>query len=61
VKKYFERWWETMKTQPKTSAAQEKKDTAIDKKQGVKENSAKDMKMDSKEMMASLKSARGMK
>jgi hypothetical protein len=45
----------------KMTAAQEKKDMAMDKKQGIKENSPKDMKMDSKSMMASLKNARGMK
>jgi hypothetical protein len=50
-----------MKSQPKMTAAQEKKDMAIDKKQGIMENSAKDNKMDSKTMMASLKSARNMK
>ena len=48
-----------MKSQPKMSAAQEKKDKAIDKKQGIKENSKPDLSKDA--MIQQLKSTRNMK
>jgi hypothetical protein len=56
---------ETMKTTPKAAFLEkkgttlEKKDMAMDKKQGIKENSKLDLSRDA--MMAKLKNARGMK